>query len=85
MSEIIEDAEFMPGHFPSKAILRGGFTVQSGDAGAFDELFVRGADVHLEMLDDGTLWMHIEAGSHGIMMVFSAEKRGKMFVKLEQD
>lgn len=50
-------------------------------AGQLDELFVEGATVHVERLDDGVLWMRID--DHVVNV--SAVKRGLLHVMYEDD
>lgn len=43
-------------------ILGGAVVLRRGDdAGRFDELVAKGVDLHIEMMDDDTMWMSIQA------------------------
>ena len=78
--------EYMPGEFPRKAANTGSMEVRGDDAGNFDELVGTAKGVHLEMMSDGILWMRFDQpGGDGVVLVVTAEKRGKLFVKLERD
>lgn len=43
------------------------------DRGRFDELFASGAHVHMEMLDDKTLWIGLDKGPRHARVVISAK------------
>ena len=46
----------------------------------FDELYVRGVEVHLERLDDGAAYLHVWDGSRTVHLDLTAEKKGRLVV-----
>lgn len=53
--------------------------------GSFDELFAEKPDsVHMEMLDDGMLWVRLESGDDAQVIWISAKKRGKLEIRTEK-
>lgn len=81
--------EWMPGEFQAGRLSIMGDTVvlQSDDKLTFDELVIETASVHLEMMDDGTMWMSFqpEGRRDRIVVIASARKRGQLTVKVEKD
>ena len=76
--------ELMPGDFPDEPVtLASTFRVQGGGDGNFDELF--GPGVHLEMMSDGQIWMRFEHEGQAVALFVTAEKRGKLHVKIATD
>jgi hypothetical protein len=86
-SEMTEFDEFMPGQFlPDAYICDATVRLSGDDAGNFDELAGKVSSAHLEMMDDGTMWMEfILPNEQRVVVVASASKRGKMTVKVEID
>ena len=83
-----EFEEWFPGTFPAgRVTIAGDVILQSDDKLTFDELVIASASVHLEMLDDGTLWMSFqpEGRKDQVVVVASAKKRGRLFIHVEKD
>jgi hypothetical protein len=84
MDEPDDFQELMPGDFPDAPVtLAGAFQVKGGGDGNFDELSAKG--VHLEMMSDGQIWMRFEHEGRAVALFVTAEKRGKLHVKIATD
>lgn len=53
------------------------------DDGSFDELILKEANCHFEMLDNNQLWVGIDAGGKRYVMVITA--RGKLGISFREE
>lgn len=90
LAEVIGDLDFqelMPGDFPAHpddpAILAGVFKVTGDGDRNFNEMTAPG--IHLEMMSDGQIWMRFEHEGQAVALFITAEKRGKLHVKIATD
>jgi len=56
-------------------------TLRPDERGNFDELLAKGISVHMEMMDDKTLWIGLDKGERHARVVISAKGPLRIFVE----